>query len=106
MTALPAVQRFWSSSLSLGLLFATIVASLFLVIRIAATEPPENLIIDNAVCVFVSSESLSVSDAARPHLPFNERLVDARQLNCRFALDLTEERTRHVALLIPSLSVL
>lgn len=104
MTALPAGQRFWSSHLILGLLFATIVASLFLVIRIAATEPPENLIIGNAVCAFVSSESISVSDAARPHLPFNERLVDARQLSCRFALDLPDERTRHVALLIPSLS--
>lgn len=99
-----AAPRRWSPGHSLALLLAAIAASFFLVVWMAATEPPDSIATDKAECLYIDPDSQAVIGAGQLHLPFSKRLGNNAQLRCSFDLDLTDDETRNVALLIPSLS--
>lgn len=89
------------------LLLGLIGAVLFLIVSVAFDEPPSSLSIENSECWNIDPDGKKARDRKRFYLPFDERTSlaeQARAVRCSFDLDLIENATSGIGLLIPSLS--
>lgn len=85
-----------------------LIATLLLLTSVAAfREPDYSLAVDTAECQYLKPDSWEATGVKQLYLPFADKPESgepARTVRCGFDLDLTEDETQDVALLIPSFS--
>src|SRR5690606_3282540 len=85
-----------------------LIATLLLLTSVAAfREPDYSLAVDTAECQYLKPDSWEATGVKQLYIPFTDKPESgepARTVRCSFDLDLSEDETQDVALLIPSFS--